>query len=98
MAYSRARDAGKSLNAALTEVQQTVGRAMVFSTGALIIGFAALAISQFVPTIYFGVLVSISMLGALFGNLVWLPLLLRLFQPGLARTDSAAITAAVQKG
>jgi predicted RND superfamily exporter protein len=99
MAYSRARKSGMSLNAALNEVQQTVGRAMVFSTLALIVGFAAMATSQFVPTIYFGVLVSISMLGALFGNLVWLPLLLRVFQPNVSIWISpATVTAAMQKG
>jgi hypothetical protein len=60
-------------------VQQTVGRAMVFSTLALIVGFTVLCISQFVPTIYFGTLVSISMLGGLLGNLLVLPLLLKMF-------------------
>jgi predicted RND superfamily exporter protein len=99
MAYGRARAAGMSLDAALSEVQQTVGRAMVFSTLALIVGFAALATSNFVPTIYFGVLVSVSMLGALFGNLIWLPLLLRLFQPSAVRDSGpSGITAAAQKG
>ena len=47
-------------------------------TSALIVGFTALAQSQFVPTIYFGVLVSLAMLGGLLGNLVMLPLLLAL--------------------
>jgi hypothetical protein len=81
MAFQRARAGGKSVADALMEVQQTVGRAMVFSTLALIVGFSALVTSQFIPTIYFGVLMSVSMLGALFGNLLWLPLLLRLFAP-----------------
>ena len=49
---------------------------MIFSTLALIIGFTALCSSQFVPTIYFGALVSMTMLGGLLGNLVVLPLLL----------------------
>lgn len=74
--YRRARKAGKNVRESLHEVHQSVGRAMVFSTLALIIGFTALCTSQFVPTIYFGALVSLSMLGALLGNLVILPLLL----------------------
>ena len=49
---------------------------MVFSTLALVVGFSALARSEFIPTIYFGVLVSLTMLGGLVGNLVVLPLLL----------------------
>ena len=77
-AFRRARGGGLSLDAALHSVQQSVGRAMVFSTLALIVGFSSLCQSQFVPIIYFGVLVSLSMLGGLAGNLVVLPLLLRL--------------------
>jgi hypothetical protein len=64
--------------AALTTVQRSVGQAMVLSTLALIVGFTVLATSEFVPTIYFGVLVSLTMLGGLLGNLVILPVLLRI--------------------
>ena len=78
IAFRRARLAGLGVAAALTEVQQTVGRAVVFSTLALIIGFSILCTSDFVPTIYFGILVSLAMLGGLVGNLVLLPLLLKL--------------------
>jgi len=77
-AFRRAWDEGKSVDDALAAVQQSVGRAMVFSTLALIVGFAVLATSQFVPTVYFGILVSLTMLGGLAGNLVVLPLLLKL--------------------
>lgn len=81
MSFQRARRSGLSVHDALNEVQQTVGRAMVLSTVALVVGFCAMANSQFVPTIYFGVLVSLAMLGGLLGNLIWLPLLLKLFAP-----------------
>ena len=77
-AFRRARGEGRSLDNALAVVQKTVGRAMVFSTVALIVGFTVLATSQFVPTVYFGVLVSLTMLGGLTGNLVVLPVLLKL--------------------
>ena len=75
-AFLRAREAGKSVIDAIAEVQRTVGFAMILSTLALVAGFAVLATSEFVPTIYFGVLVSLAMLGGLAGNLVILPLLL----------------------
>jgi predicted RND superfamily exporter protein len=74
--FLRARAAGQSVPAALTEVQRSVGRAMVLSTLALVAGFAVLSTSEFVPTVYFGVLVSLAMLGGLAGNLIILPLLL----------------------
>ena len=76
--FRRARSAGKRVHESLVEVQQQVGRALFFSTLALIVGFMVLCFSHFVPTIYFGVLVSLSMLGGLFGNLLVLPLLLTL--------------------
>ncbi len=77
-AFRRHRAAGLSTGEALHAVHQSVGRAMVFSTLALMVGFSALALSRFVPTIYFGVLVGLTMLGGLLGNLVVLPLLLKL--------------------
>jgi predicted RND superfamily exporter protein len=54
-----------------------VGRALVFANVALVAGFSALSVSNFIPLIYFGVLVSLAMVGGLVGNLVLLPLLLR---------------------
>lgn len=76
--FRRARAAGMTVTGSLEDVQQSVGRAVVYSTLALCVGFLALCTSQFVPTIYFGCLVSLAMLGGLFGNLVVLPLLLNL--------------------
>ncbi|MHB0957992.1 MAG: efflux RND transporter permease subunit [Pirellulaceae bacterium] len=75
--FLRARRDGRSVADSLSEVQQSVGRAVVYSTVALTVGFLALCNSEFVPTIYFGCLVSLAMLGGLLGNLVVLPLLLR---------------------
>ena len=75
-AFRRARQAGKTVHAALTECQQSVGLAMIFTTVALIVGFAVLITSEFVPTVYFGALMSLAMLGGMLGNLIVLPLLL----------------------
>ncbi|HEV3339429.1 MAG TPA: MMPL family transporter [Pirellulales bacterium] len=79
-AYRRHREDGLSTGESLHLVHQSVGRAMVFSTLALIVGFSALALSRFVPTIYFGVLVGMTMFGGLVGNLLILPLLLKLIE------------------
>ncbi|WP_428306960.1 efflux RND transporter permease subunit [Lacipirellula sp.] len=78
MFYQRLRREGLSCNAALAKSQSSVGRAAVYSTLALTVGFATLGVSDFVPTIYFGVLVSLSMIGGLIGNLLILPVLIRL--------------------
>jgi predicted RND superfamily exporter protein len=75
-AFRHARREGKTVHAALTQCQQSVGLAMIFSTIALIVGFGVLITSEFVPTIYFGALMSLAMLGGMLGNLIVLPLLL----------------------
>jgi predicted RND superfamily exporter protein len=90
--YLRARADRRSVQEALVDVQQTVGRAMVLSTLALVTGFAVLSTSEFMPTVYFGVLVSLSMLGGLAGNLIILPLLLQIFGGG--RESEAAVPGA----
>ena len=61
---------------ALHAANQSVGRSMTLSTLALVAGFTALAASDFVPTIYFGALTALTMIGGLLGNLVVLPVLL----------------------
>lgn len=78
MFYQRLRRRGLSLEAALDRSQDSIGRAAVFSTLALTVGFATLCVSDFVPTIYFGALVSLNMIGGLIGNIVILPILIRL--------------------
>lgn len=78
IAFQRARKKGLTVLESLNLVQKDVGRAVIFSTLALVIGFGALSVSQFIPTIYFGVLTGLTMLGGLVGNLLFLPLLLLL--------------------
>jgi predicted RND superfamily exporter protein len=74
--FRRARAAGKSVHEALLECQRSVGAAMIFSTVALVVGFGVLVTSDFVPTIYFGALMTLAMVGGMLGNLIVLPLLL----------------------
>ena len=75
--YLRARQNGKSVDEALEQTHGDVGRALIFANVALIVGFSVLTISNFIPLVYFGILVSVAMLGGLVGNLLLLPLLLR---------------------
>jgi predicted RND superfamily exporter protein len=80
--YRRARNAGQSTAEAIRTTNQSVGLALVFANIALVIGFTVLTLSRFVPLIYFGILVSLAMLGGLSGNLILLPLLLRWLDRG----------------
>lgn len=87
-AFLAQRRQGAGVHEAIRRAQQDVGRANVFSTLALVIGFGALALSEFVPTIYFGVLVSLTMIGGLIGNLVLLPLLLGITEKDDRHTET----------
>jgi len=77
--FQRARRSGKSFAEAIGDAQTDVGKAMIYTTLAVIVGFGVLTTSEFIPTVYFGALVSLTMLGGLAGNLVVLPGLLSLF-------------------
>jgi hypothetical protein len=83
-AYRRVRRTGASINDAIERTQTQVGRSLVFANVALIAGLSVLTMSQFIPLVYFGVLVSVAMLGGLAGNLFLLPLML-----GRIDTDSS---------
>jgi hypothetical protein len=76
--FQRAQRRGWSFRESLDAAQQSAGRAAFFATLALVVGFSALCTSEFVPTIYFGALTSLTMLFGLAGNLLLLPLLLRI--------------------
>ncbi len=54
----------------------TIGRAMYYTSVTIMMGFSILALSNFVPTIYFGVLTGCAMIVALLANLTLLPALL----------------------
>ncbi|WP_237228045.1 efflux RND transporter permease subunit [Rubinisphaera sp. JC750] len=79
-AYRRGLGAGFSHEESLRRTQGEIGLSLVFSNIALICGFSVLTLSEFVPLNYFGVLVSIAMLGGLAGNIILLPLLLTLLR------------------
>ena len=75
--YRRRLAAGFDPSESMRETHAGVGRAMVFATLALIVGFTTLSLSHFIPLVYFGLLLSVAMLGGLFADLLLLPLLLR---------------------
>ncbi|MGL5095437.1 MAG: efflux RND transporter permease subunit, partial [Planctomycetia bacterium] len=77
--FEAERSEGKDFYAALFKTHRSAGKGMVFANVALMLGFGVLMFSQFVPTVQFGLLVGIAILGGLLGNLILLPVLLRLF-------------------
>lgn len=68
----------------------SIGRAMYFTSMTIVAGFSILALSNFIPTIVFGLLTSLAMLVALVGSLTLLPQLLATFKPLGPETEQAA--------
>ncbi len=75
--YVQALREGATHAEAIRQTHSHVGRVLILANLALVFGFLVLTLSNFIPLAYFGVLVSLSMLGGLLGNLVLLPVLLQ---------------------
>ncbi|MEZ5942176.1 MAG: MMPL family transporter [Planctomycetaceae bacterium] len=86
--YTRRIQAGLSHDDALAETHADVGRVLIFANIALVTGFTVLTLSQFIPLVYFGVLVSVAMIGGLLGNLILLPAMLKV--PSVEAVSPAA--------
>jgi uncharacterized protein len=67
--------------AATRDAHRTTGRAMFYTALVIAAGFGVLGLSNFIPTIYFGLFTAFAMLFAMLANLTLLPLLLRLLRP-----------------
>ena len=59
----------------------TIGYAMYYTSFAIMMGFSILMLSNFMPTIYFGLLTALAMFLALIGDLILLPTLIIIFKP-----------------
>ena len=59
----------------------SIGHAMFYTSVTIIIGFSILVLSNFIPSIYFGLLTGLAMFIALIASLTLLPQLLILFKP-----------------
>ena len=66
--------------AAVNRCHRSIGRAIYYTSVTIMLGFSILAFSQFIPTIYFGLLTGLAMLAALVADLTLLPLLIVTFR------------------
>jgi uncharacterized protein len=66
---------------AVRHSHNTIGRAMYYTSITIMLGFSILGFSNFVPTIYFGLLTAFAMMVALLANLALLPLLMVTLKP-----------------
>ncbi|MDX1755837.1 MAG: MMPL family transporter [Marinobacter sp.] len=67
--------------ATMHRCHRSIGRAMFYTSLTIIVGFSILVLSNFIPTIYFGLFTGFAMLMALLGALTLLPKLILVFKP-----------------
>jgi predicted RND superfamily exporter protein len=70
-----------SYRTALHRSHDSIGHAIYYTTVTLVIGFSILSMSNFIPTIYFGLLTVLAITVALLASLTLLPQLLVLVKP-----------------
>ncbi len=67
--------------ATMHRAHASIGKAMYYTSVTIIVGFSVLALSKFIPSIYFGLLTGVAMLAAILGALMLLPKLILMIQP-----------------
>ena len=71
----------KNYETALYNSHDSIGRAIFFTSITIIFGFSILVLSNFIPTIIFGLLIGLAMMIALLAVLTLLPKLILTFRP-----------------
>ena len=67
--------------ASMHRAHASIGRALFYTAITIIMGFSILALSNFIPSVYFGLLTALAMLAALLGSMTLLPKLILIFKP-----------------
>lgn len=67
--------------AAMHRSHASIGQAMYYTTLIIVFGFSIMILSEFIPTIYFGLLTGLAMFYALMGALLLLPKLILMTRP-----------------
>ena len=86
--FKEERKNGLSHTEAATQTLLTTGRGIIFNAFSVIIGFAVLLLSSFVPVRFFGFLVVVSIFACLIGALVVIPALVILLKPKFLETKT----------
>ena len=67
--------------ASMHRAHASIGQALFYTAITIIIGFSILALSNFIPSVYFGLLTGLAMLAALLGSMTLLPKLILIIKP-----------------
>lgn len=66
---------------AMHRAHASIGKAMFYTSVIIILGFSILALSNFIPSVYFGLLTGLAMFAAILAALTLLPQFILLFKP-----------------
>jgi predicted RND superfamily exporter protein len=75
--------------ASMHRAHASIGKALFYTATTIIVGFSILALSNFIPSIYFGLLTGLAMTAALLGSMTLLPKLILITQPLGKPADSS---------
>ena len=79
--FKREFAADRDYIASMHRAHGSIGRALFYTAITIIVGFSILALSNFIPSVYFGLLTGLAMLAALLGSMTLLPKLILLLKP-----------------
>ncbi len=71
----------RDYTATMYRCHESIGKAMYYTSITVIAGFSILALSNFTPSIYFGLLTALAMFASVIGSLMLLPQLIISFKP-----------------
>lgn len=71
----------RNYRATMHRCHSSIGRAMYYTTLTVVVGFSTLTLSNFNPSIYFGLLTVLAMIAAVLGALLLLPQLIIMLKP-----------------
>jgi hypothetical protein len=80
------RNLGEDINTAIQHTLEVAGKAILFTSMALIFGFSVMGLSTFKPLILFGILMMVTMVATTIGALLVLPCAIKLTNVSLVKT------------
>jgi predicted RND superfamily exporter protein len=79
--FTREFSVDKDYIASMHRAHASIGQALFYTATTIIVGFSILTLSNFIPSVYFGLLTSLAMLAALLGSMTLLPKLILITKP-----------------
>ncbi|MBA4366635.1 MAG: hypothetical protein C0403_03235 [Desulfobacterium sp.] len=86
--YRNIHQKGHDIDDSIRKTLQVAGKAIIYTSLALILGFVVLTISSFKPVIFFGALMGITMTATTIGALLILPSVIKLTQANLEKRET----------